>query len=86
MLFIFYKKIHDFHITRWKHVGSDLVVIRYKITISVSDLLHTPKDYEDKIEEYLKQQSTEKLNLLIKSEIISPEKGSRLKEGLWNTD
>ena len=40
------------------------------------------EDYEDKIEEYLKQKSTEKMDLLIKSKIISPEKGSRLKEGL----
>ena len=42
------------------------------------------KDYGIKIEEHLKQKSTEKLDLLIKSEIISPEKGSKLKEGLWN--
>jgi len=44
------------------------------------------EDYEDKIEEYLKQKSTEKLDLLIKSEIISTEKGSRLKQGLWGID
>lgn len=44
------------------------------------------ENYEHKIEEYLKQKSMEKLDLLIKTEIISTEKGSRLKESLWNTD
>ncbi len=44
------------------------------------------EDYEHKIQEFLKQKSTEKLDLLIKSEFISPEKGSRLKENLWNAD
>ena len=44
------------------------------------------KDYYNEIEEYLKQKSTEKLDLLIKSEIINLEKGARLKKGLWNTD
>ena len=37
-------------------------------------------DYEDKIKQFLKQKSVEKLDLLISSEIISSDKGIRIKE------
>lgn len=39
-------------------------------------------DYESEIKEFLKQKSIEKLDLLITSEIITPEKGTRIKENL----
>ena len=39
-------------------------------------------DYEDKIKQFLKQKSIEKLDLLISSEIISSDKGIRIKEKL----
>ena len=37
-------------------------------------------DYESEIMEFLKQKSVEKIDLLITSEIITPERGTRLKE------
>lgn len=39
-------------------------------------------DYEGEIKEFLKQKSIEKLDLLITSKIITPEKGARIKENL----
>ncbi len=72
-------------------VGIIVFLIKRKNDSNVSNTVpkHTrkepkfdPDDYEEKIMQFLKQKSNEKLSLLVSSEVISPEKSVQIKENL----